>query len=82
MATMSDSRFDVGPPKKATHGSDIERQYVQAVRGVFATPLGQYLLKEMKLNTARPFAPDPYRTAYNCGAQDFVQTLIEITEEK
>jgi hypothetical protein len=62
--------------------NDQEIQFSQAVQGVFTTPLGTWLLKELQARTARPFAPDPYRTAYNCGAQDLVALLAEILKEK
>lgn len=66
-----------------TRGEDIERQYRQAVEGVFGTDLGKWLLKEMRANAARAFvAENMYQTAYRCGQQDFVQTLIDMTEGK
>jgi hypothetical protein len=62
--------------------NDADRQFRQAVQGVFSSTLGQWLLNELTKNTVRPFNNDPYRTAYNCGAQDLVALLREITEER
>jgi hypothetical protein len=61
--------------------NDQEIQFSQAVQGVFSTPLGAWLLTELQKRTARPFSPDPYRTAYNCGAQDLVALMTEILKE-
>jgi hypothetical protein len=62
---------------------DHERQFNQAIEGVFGTELGKWLLKELQANTARPFVADnQYRTAYRCGQQELVQMLIDITEGK
>ena len=63
--------------------NDHERQFQQAVQGVFGTDLGKWLLKEMVANTQRPFDPsNQYTTAYNCGQQELVQKLSDITEGK
>lgn len=70
---------DLDVPKHP--GVERERQYRQAVQGVFGTELGKWLLKEMKANTAYAFTPDnQYITAYNMGQQEFVQLMIDITE--
>jgi hypothetical protein len=61
--------------------NDQEQQFAQAVQGVFSTQLGQWLLKELQARTAKPFSKDPYTTAFNCGAQELIQTLSDITKE-
>jgi hypothetical protein len=70
-----------GPPRHP--GRDHERQFQQAVQGVFGTELGRWLLKELQATTQKVFDSDnQYKTAYNCGAQDLVALLVAITEGK
>ena len=64
-----------------TKGQDIERQYRQAVRGVFETELGKWLLLEMCKSSHRAYVKgDTHETAYRLGQQEFVSTLVEIVD--
>lgn len=55
-----------------------EQQFKEAVSVVFGTETGRWLLDELERMYARPFTVDPYKTAFNCGAQDLVQFLKEV----
>lgn len=58
--------------------NDEERQFERAVQGVFGSPLGAWLIAELRKRYCRPFSADPYICAYNCGAQDLVTLLDEM----
>ena len=61
--------------------TDHELQIRKAALAVFGTELGQWLLDELTKQYARPFNVDPYRTAFNLGAQDTIAFLKELSHE-
>lgn len=59
-----------------------EEQFREAVRLLFGVgTTGRTVLEDMRQTFARPFSRDPYETAFNCGRQDVIETLLEIADE-
>ena len=59
-----------------------QEQFLQAVKLLFCVgTTGRAVLEELRKTHARPFAPDPYRTAYNLGAAELVNQLLEMADE-
>jgi hypothetical protein len=57
-------------------------QFREAARLLFCVgTTGRALLDDLRKTHARPFTADPYRTAFNLGAQDLVNFLIELADE-
>jgi hypothetical protein len=50
-------------------------QFAATVRMMFRDGPGRDLLQELALRYAHPFHADPYKTAFNLGAQDLIHTL-------
>jgi len=59
-----------------------EKEFAESVRLLFGVgTTGRAILEELRSRNARPFAPDPYRTAYNLGAAELVNQLLEMADE-
>ncbi len=60
-----------------------EAQFQKAVRDLFNTNDGQFVLEELQAQYCRKmFNENPYRMAHNCGQSDVVMLLKQITEER
>ena len=59
-----------------------QEQFLQAVKLLFCVgTTGRALLDDLRKTYARPFTNDPYKTAFNLGAQDLIHMLMEIADE-